>query len=135
MRGRYGNYRIVGADEDLCSTEQSLSHGSRKLDSIAKHFIGWPAMDYDHEQVQPQTSPASGEKWARRKSAGIMAVAIIGFYLLSRHSGIVPNVALYLVLLACPLMHVFIHRRHAGHNTRHGRDPAGSGETACERRP
>jgi len=85
-------------------------------------------MDYDHEQVQLQANPASGAKWARRKAAGIMAIAIIGFYLLSRHPGIVPSTTLYLLLLACPLMHLFIRRRHTGHNPQHGRDHLGSDE-------
>jgi hypothetical protein len=37
-------------------------------------------------------------------------------YLLSQHWGHVVGYWLYLLLLACPLMHLFMHRGHGGHH-------------------
>jgi len=95
-------------------------------------------MDHDHHPVRPQTSPASGAKWARWKVEGIMFVVIIGLYLLREHWRPLLGVAPYLLLLACPLMHVFMHHGHAGHvgrNSQHGRDQAGSDGSARRQVP
>ncbi|MEK6578374.1 MAG: DUF2933 domain-containing protein [Bdellovibrionota bacterium] len=43
------------------------------------------------------------------------AVAIMGFYLLSEHFAHTLAVLPYLLLLACPLMHVFMHKGHGNH--------------------
>ena len=49
------------------------------------------------------------------KGAAIMLVAIVGFYVLREHWGHALGVAPYLLLLACPLMHIFMHGGH-GHD-------------------
>ena len=46
-----------------------------------------------------------------------LAVAALGVYLLLTHTGHVIAATPYLLLLACPLMHVF------GHHHRHGHKP------------
>jgi len=46
----------------------------------------------------------------------------LGVFLLVQHWVHVPLVLPYLVFLACPLMHFFMHRGHGGH--RHEHDPA-----------
>ena len=48
------------------------------------------------------------------QGAAIMLVAIVSFYILREHWGHALGVAPYLLLLACPLMHVFMHGGH-GH--------------------
>ena len=48
-----------------------------------------------------------------------LAVAALGAYLLWTHSGHVLLAAPYLLLLACPLMHLFGHRHH---RKEHGHD-------------
>lgn len=45
----------------------------------------------------------------------VLAVAG-GYYLLTRHEQHVAQLVPYLLLLACPLMHVFMHRGHGGHH-------------------
>lgn len=49
-----------------------------------------------------------------------LAIAALGVYLLLTHTGHVLLALPYLLLLACPLMHVFGH----GHSHRHGRRDA-----------
>ncbi|HEX9556750.1 MAG TPA: DUF2933 domain-containing protein [Reyranella sp.] len=44
-----------------------------------------------------------------------LAIAAIGAYLLVTHTGHVLMVLPYLLLMACPLMHVFMHGGH-GHD-------------------
>lgn len=52
---------------------------------------------------------------------GLLMVALVGgFYLLREHWNHVAGNWLYLLLLACPLMHMF--HGHGGHGRRHGAD-------------
>lgn len=50
----------------------------------------------------------------------IMLALIAAFYLLREHWAHVVGNWAYLLLLLCPLMHIFGHRSHGGH--RHGRE-------------
>jgi hypothetical protein len=66
----------------------------------------------DHEQ-QPQVPSF----W--RSPAGLtllVATAVGGFYLVTEHTAHLLGVLPYLFLLACPLMHVFMHRGHGRHH-------------------
>ncbi len=47
-----------------------------------------------------------------------LSLAVLGFYLLWNHTGHILLAVPYLVLLACPLMHLFGH--HHGHHGRGG---------------
>jgi len=47
-----------------------------------------------------------------------LALAALGAYLLATHTGHVLLALPYLLLLACPLMHLFMHRGHR-HDARH----------------
>lgn len=51
---------------------------------------------------------------SRVNLAASLALATLGAYLLATHTGHVLEAVPYLVLLACPLLHVFMHRGH-GH--------------------
>lgn len=61
----------------------------------------------------------SNQTWPRRfpawKGAVAMLSIIVGVYLLREHWGHVLGVAPYALLLACPLMHLFMHGGHGGH--------------------
>ena len=66
----------------------------------------------------PQSIPSF---W--RSPAGLallVAVAVGGFYLVTEHTAHLFGVLPYLFLLACPLMHVFMHRGHGHHGHQHG---------------
>ena len=59
--------------------------------------------------------------------AVLMVALIVVFYLLREHWGHVAGLWPYLLLLACPLMHLFMHGGHGGHG--HGNDkPPDKGE-------
>jgi len=75
-------------------------------------------------------SDASGPKgfWDSRYSIGLAILGLIAaYFLLSEHRAHFVGALPYLLLLACPLMHVFMHR---GHGER--RD--GSGHHADQQR-
>lgn len=47
-----------------------------------------------------------------------LALAALGIYLFASHSGHITAALPYLLLLACPLMHLFMH---GGHGNHHGK--------------
>lgn len=47
---------------------------------------------------------------------------IAGFFLITEHTAHFLGALPYLILLACPLMHLFMHHGHGGHH--HGHDHA-----------
>lgn len=65
----------------------------------------------------PPDGPGANAPGRKRvKIALLMLVLIVAFYLLREHSGHVAGLWLYLLLLACPLMHLFHgHGRQRGH--------------------
>ena len=60
-----------------------------------------------------QSSPGPG--WSRSKIVLIAFLAIAGFYLLAEHRAHTFAILPFLLLPACLLMHVFMHRGHGGH--------------------
>lgn len=70
-------------------------------------------MNHDHTQhdSQPQSF------WGSRYAMGLLVFGGIALYfLLSEHRAHFLGVLPLLFLLACPLMHVFMHGGHGGHN-------------------
>ena len=69
--------------------------------------------------MQSEHRPGSGG-WLRSRSglALLVFLGVAGFYLLTEHTAHVFGALPYLLLLACPLMHVFMHRGH--HHGGHG---------------
>ncbi len=59
-------------------------------------------------------SPAGGGARATWVLWGFLAIA--AFFLLTEHRAHVFGVLPFLLLLACPLMHMFMHRGHGGHH-------------------
>jgi hypothetical protein len=69
------------------------------------------------EQDQPALPPF----W--RAPAGIalcVALAAVGFYLLTEHTAHLFGLLPYLFILACPLMHLFMHHGHGQGGHGHG---------------
>jgi len=72
-------------------------------------------MNYDPSQPDPEPKGF----WRSRYTLGLLVLGgIAGFFLLSEHRAHVFGALPYLLLLACPLMHLFMHGGHGGH--RHG---------------
>ncbi len=64
----------------------------------------------------------------RSKIAWIVFAAIAIFYLLSEHRAHLLGALPFLLLLACPLMHLFMHGGHGGHGHGGGDGPADKGD-------
>jgi len=59
---------------------------------------------------------AESSWWRSRTGIVVVGFAlIVAFYVLREHYAHVFGVLPYLLLLACPLMHLFMHRGHGGH--------------------
>ena len=65
--------------------------------------------------------------WGSRYSIGLIVIgAVAGYFLLTEHLAHVFGALPFLLLLACPLMHVFMHRGHGGHHHQGQSKPAPS---------
>lgn len=71
----------------------------------------------------PQEQDPTPGFWRSRHAAGLLVIgAVAAYFLLTEHLAHVLGILPYLLLLACPLMHLFMH---GGHGHRHGgRSPA-----------
>lgn len=78
-------------------------------------------MDHNHhDQGQP-------DFWRSRFGIGWLVLAAVGgWFLWTEHRAHLLGFLPYAFLLACPLMHVFMHHGH-GHGSHHGHGGRGSG--------
>ncbi len=75
-------------------------------------------MNHDHSR---QASEPKGF-WGSRYSIGLIVMGVIAaYFLLSEHRAHFLGVLPFLLLLACPLMHLFMHHGHGG-NQGHNHD-------------
>lgn len=73
-------------------------------------------MQHDHDQRE---SPSGF--WGSRYAIGLLVIgAVAAYFLLTEHLAHVAGALPFLLILACPLMHMFMH---GGHGHRHGDDP------------
>ena len=69
-------------------------------------------MNHDHSQHYSEPKPF----WRSRYAVGLLVMgAIATYFLLSEHRAHFFGALPFLLLLACPLMHVFMHGGHGGH--------------------
>ena len=80
-------------------------------------------MDHAHQhelQNQPEDPPgpiAAPPFWRSRYGVGLVVFgAVAAYFLLSEHRAHFLGALPFLFLLACPLMHAFMHRGHGGHD-------------------
>ena len=75
-------------------------------------------MDHAHQHDrQPGSAPAP-PFWRSRYAVGLLVLgAAATYFLLSEHRVHFLGALPFLILLACPLMHVFMHRGHGKHGT------------------
>lgn len=78
-------------------------------------------MNHDHPSGLPRGN-------ARGKIVLVVFLAVAAFFLLTEHRAHLFGFLPYLLLLACPLMHLFHHGGHGGHQ--HGGHGAGRDDTA-----
>lgn len=75
----------------------------------------------DEIRSEQHTEQNRDHHYERRMAWGWWVFAVIAlFYLLTEHRAHLFGVLPYLFLLACPLMHFFMHGQHGGHGG-HGR--------------
>lgn len=76
-------------------------------------------MNHDHHSHDSQ--PPSF--WRSRYGIGCLVLGgIAAYFLLTEHRAHVVGALPLLILLACPLMHVFMHHGHGGHGQHHDGD-------------
>ena len=72
-----------------------------------------------HDHAPPDAGPASF--WRSRYAVGLLFFgAVSAYFLLSEHRAHFLGALPFLLLLSCPLMHVFMHHGHGGHAGGHG---------------
>lgn len=70
-------------------------------------------MDHTHSQHSQQT--AAPPFWRSRYALGFLVFgAIAAYFLLSEHRAHFIGALPFLLLLSCPLMHIFMHHGHGG---------------------
>lgn len=75
-------------------------------------------MNHVHD-AQPGETPGP-PFWRSRYALGLLVFGgVAGYFLLSEHRAHFLGATPFLLLLACPLMHVFMHRGHGGHGAGH----------------
>lgn len=74
-------------------------------------------MNHDHSQHDSEPPGF----WRSRYAVGMFVMgAIAAYFLLSEHRAHFFGALPFLLLLACPLMHMFMHGGHGGHGGGHG---------------
>jgi hypothetical protein len=64
------------------------------------------------DQQNPQRH---GRLWSRTSLALLGFLAIAAFFLITEHTAHFFGILPFLLLLACPLLHLFMHGKHGGH--------------------
>jgi len=83
---------------------------------ILRHKKGVLIME--HNPIGHESPPSF---WRSRYAIGLFVIgAIAAYFLLTEHLAHVVGALPLLLLLACPLMHVFMHHGHGGHGHHHG---------------
>lgn len=86
--------------------------------------------DHEHQVADNRPFLKTPAGWAL-----IAFLAIGGFYLVTEHTAHLFGLLPYALLLACPLMHMFMHGGHGGHSGDHHRkgNPADADEPSIRR--
>jgi hypothetical protein len=80
-----------------------------------------------HDHFDNRGRPSGSFLTSRTGLVLLGFLAIGGFFLVTEHSAHLLGALPWLVLLACPLMHLFMHHGHGGHD---GHDQANRDRTA-----
>ena len=78
-------------------------------------------LQHQHEHESAHHSSLRDLLYSRTGIATCVAVAVLGFLIYTDHTAHLLGLAPYLLILACPLMHIFMH---GGHHHQHRQDSA-----------
>ena len=84
------------------------------------------SLDHSDHGTGPSQDAERPQSSFWRSKAGIVACGFLligGFFLLTEHWAHVLGILPYLLILACPLMHLFMHKGHGGHGGPHNHKP------------
>jgi hypothetical protein len=88
----------------------------------------------DHTQHHAIDEQPPTQWWKTRSGVVFCGFLLIGgFYLVTEHTAHLFGVLPYLLILACPLMHLFHHHGHGGHGGHGGAASASPPERTSER--
>ena len=74
-------------------------------------------MNHDHAHDQQADQDGAPPFWRSRYAIGLLVFgAVAAYFLLSEHRAHFFGALPFLLLLACLLMHMFMHRDHRGHD-------------------
>ena len=78
-------------------------------------------MNHDHAHPQQPDQGSVPPFWRSRYAVGLLVFgAVAAYFLLSEHRAHFFGALPFLLLLACPLMHIFMHGGHGRHGGGHG---------------
>lgn len=72
--------------------------------------------DITSQQNDSDVKERSIYSFAMRNWGPILIFSVIGFYLITEHRAHLFGALPWLILLACPFIHIFMHRGHGGHD-------------------
>jgi quinol-cytochrome oxidoreductase complex cytochrome b subunit len=88
-------------------------------------------MEHDDIRHDGSDDPDLTPWWKTRSGVVLCGFLLIaGFYLLTEHTAHVFGALPYLLIAACPLMHLFMHHGHGGHGPGHPSRPDQTGPGA-----
>ena len=74
--------------------------------------------------------------WTSRYAIGLVVIGgVAAYFLLTEHLAHVVGALPFLLLLACPLMHVFMHGGHGGHGHHHDQGKSDAPSNSEARKP
>ena len=87
-------------------------------------------MQHEHEMQHGGLEPPKKGFFTSRGNLVLVGfLAIAGFYLVTEHTAHLFGALPYLLVLACPLMHVFMHGGHGGHGGGGATNASGRGSS------
>ena len=83
----------------------------------------------DHGSLQHNRGPGQLRNNALRVLSTV-SILVVGYYIWSEHRAHLIGALPYLVVLLCPLMHLFMMGHHGGHAHESGRSDSGNGSAS-----
>lgn len=118
---------VCGMEVDPAHAAGHATHAGRLFHFCSTrclHMFEADPARYASADTSPAAAPHAERRGVSRSTVALFAfLAIGGFFLYTEHRAHVFGFLPYLLILACPLMHLFHHGGHGGHGGHdHGRD-------------